>query len=164
MKFMKKESLAIVPGSFDPMTNGHLDIIRRAALTFDRVCVAVMINDQKQYMFSMAEREEIAKACISEIKNAYVISSDGWLWKLAKNLGASAIVKGYRNTEDLEYEKEMAKFNSEHYPEAETILLLSKEEFSALSSTVVREKILNGESLEGFVPKKAIQVIEKMRT
>lgn len=157
-----KERIAIVPGSFDPITNGHVDIINRAADMYDKIYVAVMINAQKQYMFTLKQREEIAKACFLGKDNICVISSDGWLWELAKKLNACAIVKGYRNDKDLEYEREMAKFNDEHYPPAQTVLLKAEDELTDLSSTLVRDKILKGESLCGLLPKAAIDVIEKL--
>ena len=159
---MKKEGIAIVPGSFDPITNGHLYIIQNAAASFEKVYVAVMINDQKQYMFTLEEREEIARVCLSDMDNVTVISSRGWLWELARDLGASAIVKGYRNETDLEYENKMAIFNKEHYPKADTILLKADDGLKTLSSTVVRQRLNSLESLDGLVPTKAIEYIKKI--
>ena len=155
----KRMRIAIVPGSFDPITNGHIDILRRAAEAYDKVYLAVMINDAKEYMFTRQEREEIAVAAVNGIENVEVISSDGYLWQLAKSLGAVAIVKGVRNARDEEYELNMAKYNSEHYPEAETILLPTRAELKEISSTLVREKIKNSESLEGLLPHSAIKKI-----
>ena len=102
---MKKETrIAIVPGSFDPITNGHIDIIRRAAQKYDKVFVAVMINASKQYLFTMAQRKRLAELAVCHLENAEVIASEGMLWELARDLGACAIVKGYRNEKDLAYE------------------------------------------------------------
>ena len=157
-----KEKIAIVPGSFDPITFGHIDIVKRAAKDYDTVILAIMINPQKKYMFTMQQRERIAKAALSDIKNAKVITSDGMLWKLALDLNACAIVKGYRDEKDLVYEKEMAKFNLEHNPSAPTVLLKSSDELEDISSTRVREKILNGESLSAFLPQSAINEINKI--
>ena len=158
-----KKKIAIVPGSFDPITNGHLSVIKKAAADYDAVFVAVMINPQKQYMFDLEQRKNIAKAAIDELDNVEVISSDGWLWELAKSLGACAIVKGYRNEIDLEYELKMAVFNEEKYPQAKTVLVKSDDALADLSSTVVREKILSDASLEGLVPKKAISEIYSIK-
>jgi len=155
----KEERIAIVPGSFDPITNGHLSIILKAAEEYDKVFVAVMINDQKKYMFTLEERKKIAQACLSEIEKVTVISSDGWLWELAKQLKACAIIKGVRNNVDLDYETKMAKFNAEHYPEAQTILLPAEDGLENLSSTAVRELINSKNSIEEYVPIKAIEVI-----
>lgn len=159
---MKEKSIAIVPGSFDPITNGHINIVKRAAASYDKVYLAVMINPEKKYMFNISQREQIAKAATEDIPNVEVISSEGMLWELARSLGACAIVKGYRNETDLAYEKEMAKFNYEHYPMAETVLLLADSSVSDLSSTYVREKIKNKQSLEGLLPQKAISQINKI--
>ncbi len=161
---MKEESkrIAIVPGSFDPITIGHLDLLRRAAKDYDTVYLAVMINSEKQYMFTMEQRKRIAQAAVRDLDNVVVIASDGMLWSLAKELGACAIVKGYRNEKDLAYEEAMAKFNSEHYPDAKTVLLKSNEELVEVSSTVVRSKILAGEDLRAFLPVEAIDEIYKI--
>ena len=160
---MTKQRIAIVPGSFDPITNGHIDIIRRAAELYDRVFVAVMINDQKKYRFTLEEREAIARAATEDMERVEVISSSGWLWELAKKLGACAIVKGYRNDVDLEYEKNMAKFNFEHYPDAETVLIKSEEDLCELSSTLIRELISDGKGIEKLVPAKAVEIIKEIK-
>ena len=156
------ERIAIVPGSFDPITNGHLDIIKKAAALYDKVYVAVMINDKKTYMFTLEERRMIAESATAEIDRVEVISSSGWLWKLAKDLGACAIVKGYRNEADLRYEQEMAAFNDAHNPEAKTVLLKAEADLEGLSSTLIREKIRKGEELEGYLPKAAIEKIKEI--
>ena len=156
------KSIAIVPGSFDPITNGHLNIAQRAAQSYDKVYVAVMINSSKEYMFTLSQRERIARAALSGIDNIEVISSDGMLWELARDLGACAIVKGYRNQVDLQYEKEMADYNNSHYPQAKTVLLEANSELSEISSTVVRKMIIDKASLEGILPEAAIEEIYKI--
>ncbi len=158
----KKVNIAIVPGSFDPITYGHIDIVKRAAKQYDVVYLAVMINTQKEYMFSISERKQIAMAALADIENVEVISSEGMLWELAKELSASAIVKGYRNDKDLEYEINMAEYNKQHYPNAETILLKSNPCLINVSSTAVREKIQKSEPLTGFLPEAAIAEINKI--
>ena len=162
MNMKKNTGIAIVPGSFDPITNGHVDIIKRAAETYDSVVVAVMINSNKSYMFSIEERTQIASAAVSDIEGVRVISSKGMLWELAKELGAIAIVKGVRNKKDLEYEREMAEYNSARYPKAETLLLQADNTLTDLSSTLVREMIEKGQPLCGIVPEKAIEEINKI--
>ena len=159
----KKKGIAIVPGSFDPITLGHVDIARRAAERFETVYFAVMINPDKRYMFTIDERVEIAKAALRGIDGVEVISSEGMLWKLALDLGACAIVKGVRNDVDREYELKMAEFNSAHNPEAETILLDTAPALKEISSTLVREAIENGYPLAQYLPPKAIEAIRKIR-
>ena len=159
---MAKQRIAVVPGSFDPITNGHIDVIRRATELYDKVFVAVMINDQKNYRFTLEEREAIARAALEGLERVEVLSSRGWLWELAKELGACAIVKGYRNETDLEYEQKMAEFNKAHNPDAETVLLKASDGLETLSSTVVRERMLNDEQIDGLLPEKAIDLIKKL--
>ena len=156
------ERIALIPGSFDPITYGHIDIVKRALDKYDTVIVAIMINPSKKYMFTMKQRERIAKAALAEFSNVKVITSEGMLWKLALDLNACAIVKGYRNENDLEYENEMARFNTEHNPNAPTVLFKASEELENISSTRVREKILNGESLKNLLPDAAIAEINKI--
>ena len=158
----KNKSIAIVPGSFDPITNGHIDIVKRAAEKYDKVYLAVMINPSKSYMFTISQRTDIARAAVEDIENVEVISSDGMLWELAKKLSAVAIVKGYRNDKDLEYEKNMAEFNREHYPNARTELLKADKGLCDVSSTVVRHMIEKGECLDTVLPRGAIKEINKI--
>ena len=153
------KSIALVPGSFDPITYGHIDIVKRAAEAYDIVYLAVMINDQKKYLLDMNERKDIAIECVKDIPNVTVITSDGMLWQLAQRLCADAIVKGYRNEIDLEYEQKMAQFNYEHYKDAPTVLLEAAPSLEALSSTVVRERIAAKLSLDGYLPENAERLL-----
>lgn len=162
MMLQKKYKISIVPGSFDPITAGHVDVIRRAAEMSEKVYVAVMINDQKKYLFSLDERREIARAACVGIPCVEVISSSGMLWKLARDLGANAIIKGVRNETDREYELIMAKYNSEHYPSAKTVLLEASEELSDVSSTLVRGVIEKDGEIGKYMPKAAAELAEKI--
>ena len=157
-----EQRIAIVPGSFDPITLGHLDVIDRAAKDYDLVYVAVMINAQKTYMFSLEQRKRIAEAAVGARTNVKVISSEGMLWELAKRLGACAIVKGVRNEVDRAYEESMAEFNTAHYPAAPTVLLPATQKHLEISSTFVREKILAREDLSALLPSEAIAEISKI--
>ncbi|MGM9682634.1 MAG: pantetheine-phosphate adenylyltransferase [Eubacteriales bacterium] len=158
----KKYRLGIVPGSFDPITCGHADIVGRALEICDSVVVAVMINPDKKYMFSIDERRRIAEAALAGKRGVRVISSEGMLWRLARELGADAIVKGVRNEDDRKYELEMARFNSEHFPSAVTVLLEAHGGLCTVSSTAVREKIKKHEELNGTVPDGAVGIIEEI--
>ena len=151
--------IAIVPGSFDPMTLGHLDIIKRAADLYDRVIVAVMINDAKKYTFSMEERTEIANLTCKDIENVEVISDAGLLADLAKRVGACAIVKGVRDEKDYEYEKEMALYNAKKNPQAETVLLPCDPALAQVSSTAVRERLEKDLDISDIVSQNAIEYI-----
>lgn len=158
---MKKE-IAIVPGSFDPISNGHIYIIKKAAENYKKVYVAVMINANKKYMFDIKKRKTIAEAALKNISNVTVIASEGWLWQLANELKADAIVKGYRNETDLQYELEMAKFNKEHAPNTETVILETNPSLTDISSTLIRKYIQDGISLNGLLPDEAIEAIKKI--
>ncbi len=163
-------STALIPGSFDPITLGHLDVITRAAAKFDRVVVAVMTNDMqkyvqnalvKQYMFDREERTALAAAACAHLPNVEVISAGGMLIDLFDRVGADWIIKGVRSTADFEYEQKHALYNRAHNPRAETLYLPADPAFDGLSSTLVREKIHKGESLEGFLPEAVIRHISE---
>ena len=165
-------SVALIPGSFDPITLGHVNVIERAAKMFDKVYVAVMINDaakydsslsSKQYMFSMEERLHIARISLAHIENAEVIARTGMLIDLFDELSATAIVKGIRNSADLEYEMIHAKWNKAHNERAETLFLPADEALTSVSSTEVRRIIESGEleNLNGILSEKAFEYIKK---
>ena len=159
----KRYGVGIVPGSFDPITFGHLDIIKRASELCARVFVAVMINSEKQYMFDFDARLSIAKAACEGIDNVSVISSEGMLFELARELSAEVIIKGVRNDVDREYEEKMAEYNSAMYPRAETLLLEADATLTEVSSTAVRELINSNGELEGYLPDAVITKINEMR-
>ena len=152
-------SLAIVPGSFDPMTMGHLDLIRKAAKRYDEVVVAVMVNPAKRYCFDMKTRLEIARISVADIPHVTVISDRGLLIDLYDRLGAKAVCKGWRNDADYAYEIRMADWNRAHNPRFRTELIHSRGEFANLSSTEVRNLLLSGEIPEGLVHPDAMSLI-----
>lgn len=151
--------IAIVPGSFDPMTRGHVNIVERAARLFDRVIVAVMINNKKNYMFTPEERTEVARISCAHIENAEVIFDDGMLADLAYRVGACAIVKGLRDEKDYEYEFEMAQYNSRVNPNVETVFLPCEEGAHDISSTAVRRRLECGEDISDVVSTKAVEYL-----
>ncbi len=150
---------AVIPGSFDPMTLGHLDIIKRAKAHYDKVSVAVMINDAKSYLFTLEERVEIAKLTLKKYPEIEVIGDSGLLVDLFDRIGADVIVKGIRNEKDRAYEEEMAKYNREHNPRAHTVFLEAADDYEDVSSTKVRELLRDGASLEGLIAADAIPYI-----
>ena len=152
-------SIAVIPGSFDPMTVGHVNVIERAATMFDEVVVAVMINPNKAYRFSVTEKTELAVLSCAHIPNVRVIADEGMLVDLVERLGACAIVKGIRTIKDFRYEQTMAYWNRAHNPHAETLYLPCDKRFSRVSSTLVRQRIEQGKSLDGLMMPKAIEKI-----
>ena len=159
-------SIALIPGSFDPITLGHLDIITRTASRFDRVIVAVMHNDMqkyvrdaqvKAYMFSSDERRAMAEAACAHLPNVEVLAAEGMLISLFDRVHADWIIKGVRSVADFEYEQKHALYNRAHHPRAETLYMPADPAFDGLSSTLVRERIRSGEPLEGYLPDAVIQ-------
>ena len=145
--------IAVVPGSFDPVTNGHLDIINRAAKLFDKVIVLVSYNPSKQKArFTVKERIEMINAVIGEFDNVVVDCNEGLLAEYLERTGACAIVKGLRAVTDFEYEFQMALANKQLYPAAETVFLTTSTRNMYLSSSMVREIASLGGNIEGFVP------------
>lgn len=162
----------LIPGSFDPITLGHVNIIERAAEISDEVIVAVMNNDSathdstlssKTYYFNMTEREELVKVSLSHINNVRVISRSGMLIDLFDELGVDAVVKGIRSDKDLEYEMKHAVWNKAHNPRFETLFLPCDDKYSEISSTKVRELISVGnyEALKGYISLEAIEYIKQ---
>lgn len=143
---------AIVPGSFDPVTNGHLDIIERAAALFQRVTVAVAVNSAKTPLFTLGERMEMLHQETRNLKNVEVGSFTGLLVNYALERGATVIVKGLRAVSDFEYELQMALMNRKQRPEVETVFMMTGAEYSYLSSSIVKEIARLGGSIEGLVP------------
>jgi pantetheine-phosphate adenylyltransferase len=154
-------SNAIVPGSFDPVTNGHLDIIERASRTFGNVIVAVVINRAKTPMFSVQERVEMLREVCAHLPNISVDSFDGLLVDYARTHGAGIIVRGLRAVSDFEYELQMALTNRRLLPDVETVFMMTGAEYSYLSSNIVREIALLGGSVEGLVPDSVKQRLRK---
>lgn len=143
---------AVCPGSFDPVTLGHLDIMQRASRLFDKVIVLVSVNPKKTPNFSPEERVEMIKRVTSHLDNIEVEISDGLLADFVREKGASVIVKGLRAVTDFEYEFQMALANKKLCPEAETVFLITKSENMYLSSSVVKQIASFGGDISDFVP------------
>ena len=154
---------AIYPGSFDPVTYGHLDIINRSAAIFDKLIVAVSVNSQKTPMFTLEERVEFLKEEVKAYDNVEVHLLDGLLVEYAKNVGASVIIKGLRAVSDFEYEFQMAQINKKMCPEVETLFMMTGQEYSYLSSSIVKEVARLGGNIDTLVSERvAKSVIEKV--
>jgi pantetheine-phosphate adenylyltransferase len=145
---------AIYPGSFDPVTNGHLDVVHRASSLFDDLIIAVAHNELKQKgaLFDTEERIALLKEVCSGIKNVKVVRLDGLLVDFAKEHGINAIVRGLRAISDFEFEFQMALMNRKMQPTIETIFLMPKEECTYISSRIVKEIARLGGNVEAFVP------------
>jgi len=144
--------VAIYPGSFDPITTGHLDLIQRASVLFDKLIVAILRNDQKQPLFSVDERIDMLHEALNDISNVEVASFDGLLVTYAAERGASVILRGIRAVSDYEYELQMALMNRRLAPEIETVFLMAGEAHSFISSRLVKEVIRLGGNMRGLVP------------
>lgn len=156
---MKQMRTAIYPGSFDPVTLGHQDIIRRAAAVFDRLIVAVMHNQNKTPMFSVEERMDFLRRTTGGLDNVEIASFNGLLADYARRQGACAIIKGLRAVSDFEYEFQMALANRKLNPELDTVFLMTSAEYMYLSSSVVKDIAVHGGSVAGFVPEELMEDI-----
>ncbi|HTO86542.1 MAG TPA: pantetheine-phosphate adenylyltransferase [Thermoanaerobaculia bacterium] len=146
------ERVALYPGSFDPPTCGHLDIVSRARRLADRVIIAILENDSKTPLFSVPERVVMIREILGDSPDVEVRSFSGLLVDFAKGCGASLIVRGLRAISDYEYELQMALMNRRLSPEVETVFLMAKEEYSYVSSRLVKEVARLGGDLTGLVP------------
>jgi pantetheine-phosphate adenylyltransferase len=147
-----KPVIAICPGSFDPVTNGHLDLIERAAKIFDRLIVSVLRNQEKEPLFDLEERLEMLRVVMRPYANVEVDSFAGLLMEYARQKQARVILRGIRAVSDYEYELQMALMNRKLEPQVETVFMLPGEAYSYLSSRLVREVARLGGSLKGLVP------------
>ncbi|MDR2421531.1 MAG: pantetheine-phosphate adenylyltransferase [Oscillospiraceae bacterium] len=145
--------IALYPGSFDPVTLGHLNIIRRASRIFDRLCVCVMVNSGKQPMFTLEERADMIRRTVSRLENVVVETSEDMLVKYAKDIGADIIIKGLRAMSDFDWEFQMALARKIIEPEIETLFMASSSKYTYLSSSVVKEMAKYGADLRDFVPR-----------
>ena len=144
--------LAIYPGSFDPLTNGHVDIITRGALLFDRVVVAILLNSGKEPLFSVDERVAIVREVFKDSPNVEVDTFRGLLVEYARERQASAIVRGLRAVADFEYELQMALMNRHLSADLETVFMMPAEQYTYVSSRLIKEIAALGGSLTGLVP------------
>lgn len=144
--------LALYPGSFDPLTNGHVDIILRGAQLFDRILVAVLVNEEKKPLFSAEERVSLVREVFREYPNVEVDTFDGLLVDYARRRRATAIVRGLRAVSDFEYEFQMALMNRHLEPTLETVFMMPAEQYTYLSSRLIKEVFSLGGDVRGLVP------------
>jgi pantetheine-phosphate adenylyltransferase len=163
MKRVKKMSKkALFPGSFDPLTNGHVDTIQRAAKLFDEVIIAVLTNTSKVSLFNSNEKIDLIEKSLQHIENVQVISHVGGLTiDLAKDLEITAMIRGMRNTLDFEYETNIALMNKQLNEEIETVILLADEKYRFLSSSLIKEVARFGGDISAFVPKVVNEAIKE---
>jgi len=144
--------ICVYPGSFDPVTNGHLDIIYRASRMCDKLIVAVLVNHSKKPVFSLEERVELLRCALHDRPDIEIDSFSGLLVNYMKKRNATAIIKGLRAVSDYEYELQMALTNKTLDPEIETLFMMANVKYSFLSSSIVRELASNGGDISGLVP------------
>jgi pantetheine-phosphate adenylyltransferase len=147
-----KRTIVIYPGSFDPPTKGHLDLIARGSKIFDELIVAILRNTDKAPLFSVAERREMIEALTEEFKNVRVDTFDGLMVDYAERMGATAVLRGIRAISDYEYELQMALLNRKLKPELETVFMMPAEKYSYVSSRLVREIAQLGGPVTALVP------------
>ena len=163
---MKKKSIAVFSGTFDPVTVGHMDIIERAAALFDEVHVLIALNPEKKTMFTEDERFELLRAAVKDTDYADKVVCAVWerpVFEYCKKVGSALIVKGIRNASDFDYEKILARQTDSLCPGIETVSFFASDKYDYISSTYVRGCIAYGFPLDGSVPKAAIKIIEKLK-
>jgi pantetheine-phosphate adenylyltransferase len=151
--------IAVYPGSFDPITNGHLDIIKRASRVFDEVIVAVLVNPDKKGLFDIDERVQLIEKSIGGLSNVKVQSFSGLLINFMKTINAKVIIKGLRAVSDFEYEFQMALMNNKLDPSIETVFMMTNAKYSYLSSSSVKQVAMFGGCIKGLVPNEIIDDI-----
>lgn len=144
--------IACYPGTFDPITNGHLDIIRRASKMFDEIVVTIMVNPKKRVTFSDSDRKEMIEKCITNLPNVKVVIGSGLTVEFAKSINATAIIRGIRAVADYEYELQQATANMMLNDQIETLFFVARPEYSFLSSSVAKEIACNNGDISKFIP------------
>lgn len=157
---VNKEKTALVAGSFDPVTAGHIDLIKRAAQTYSVVYAVVFVNREKEYMFPIEKRKAMLEAALKDMPNVRADLWTGMLYEYVKLKGIDVIVKGIRSEQDAEYERQQAEYNFAHSG-VKTVLMEADAAMAHISSTLARRLISENKSLEGIVPAQAIEIIRK---
>ncbi|GAB2926253.1 pantetheine-phosphate adenylyltransferase [Hafnia psychrotolerans] len=155
---------AIYPGTFDPMTNGHVDLVARAALMFDHVILAVAASPSKKPLFTLDERVALATVAISHLHNVEVIGFSDLMATFAKNNNATVLVRGLRAVSDFEYEMQLANMNRHLMPTLESVFMMPSKEWSFISSSLVKEVARHGGDIKPFLPDNITQALLKKIT
>lgn len=152
---------AVFPGSFDPMTNGHINIIQRAAKLFDEIDVVIAVNDGKNCLFSTEERLGLVRELIKPYRNVSVHTWDGLIVEYAKNTGAKVLIRGIRNINDFSYEFDLSLMNHNLNPDVETLYIPTDQKFLLLKSSAIKELAKLGGDISGMVPENVRRALEK---
>ena len=166
MEDKKDIKIAVYPGSFDPVTKGHLDILERASSMFDKVIIAVLKNNSKKSYMPTADRVELIRESVSGIKglnNVEVDSFDGLTIDYARKVGAKFLIRGLRAVSDFEYEMQLSQTNQAIAPEIGTVFLITKPKYNFISSGIVKELSFLGQDVSKFVPKSVVKYLEKKK-
>ena len=155
------EKIALFPGSFDPITNAHMDILNRSLALFDRVYVGIGLNSTKQSFFNAEQRLAMLNEVFKNNSKIEVVTYEGLTVEFCKKINAQYMIRGIRSTSDFEYEKAISQMNHAMHPEIESIFILSKPGYSAISSTIVRDIIRNGGAVSKFVPKEILPFLTR---
>ena len=161
MGTIKEEKIAIYPGSFDPVTKGHIDILERASKMFDKVIIAVLKNNNKKSLIPVEDRVNLIKEAIKEIKNTEVDSFDGLTVEYARKKGAKFLIRGLRAVSDFEYEMQLSQANMSIAPDIGTVFLITKPKYNFISSGIVKEVASYGEDISKFAPNCVVEYLKR---
>ncbi len=153
--------LAVYPGSFDPVTHGHIDLIERASKIFKKVIVLVANSSKKQYTFSFAERKKLLEQSLGKVKGVEIQAHDGITTDYVKSVGAKIIIRGVRSASDFDHEIVLAQMNKKLAPDVETFILFPKTDFQFFSSSAIKEVAQAGGKLDAFVPKPVAKALKE---
>ena len=151
---------AFYPGTFDPITKGHLDIIKRSSKIYDHVYVAIMINPRKKCVFSAKERKDFIEKCVKDLPNVEVVIGEGLTVDYASSIGCNIIIRGIRAVSDYEYELSAAYANMQYNDSIETVLMISKPELSFLSSSITKEFAYFGADISPYIPEEILEDVK----
>lgn len=159
---MNEERIALFPGSFDPITIAHVDILARALPLFSKVYIGIGLNSSKQALLSQERREKIIRAVYKGEKKVTVVSYEGLTVEFCSKIGGSYILRGIRSSSDFEYEKAISQMNHAMHPEIESVFILSSPGYSAISSSIVRDIMRYGGDVSQFVPREAVEILQEL--